>query len=635
LGGEDPYFTNVDPTNQQNVFYLSQDLRVFSVSEGESPVPGAPAFTSDPYASIQSFLGYLNSTPAYTTPAAADPLSALPGQASYETADSSITPVNAAHQKNYNFALARVRLRGTALARADNCRVFFRLFVAQSCDTDFQPTTYKSTMGTGADAGRPVFPLASDAGLIDPNGQSLQTIPFFATAAGAHDFDNTVANANIRNVQIPLNQDTVWAYFGCFLDVYDASNNSRFAGTHHCIVAQIAYDDAPIPTSTPAGTVPSPANFDKLAQRNLQITLSENPKSRATHIIPQAFDLRPSNPIATSPGGLLDYPDELMIDWGNTPVGSTASIYWPQVNVSQVLAMANALYSTHLLSAGDANTLQCLVTRGVTYVPIPPALGVNFAGLFTVDLPATVRNGQEFNILLRRISTRRMPIQTPIELKSRPLRAETTDVILGKTDDGPGSKQQNWRYVVGAFQVRIPDTTKETMLRPEEDTLAIMKWRLENMSPLSRWRPVLEKYLTYVAARVDGLGGNSQQIPPSLNGAPDKGAAGKCRMLRNITVILLAALAVTAGALTGAALTVVPLVLAVVLALTAIAWAAQCHPRLCRWLRTFIAGSALGAALLAVLAMLGATAPQLVPVLCVVIILLVVALIAGRMKKCF
>ena len=92
-----------------------------------------------------------------------DLLDNLPGQTGFETADSSVTPTDGAGHTAYNFAIARVRLRGTALDQAVNCRVFFRLFVAQSCDTDFQPsTTYKSTQGTsGADAGHPVFPLAS------------------------------------------------------------------------------------------------------------------------------------------------------------------------------------------------------------------------------------------------------------------------------------------------------------------------------------------------------------------------------------------------------------------------------------------------------------------------------------------
>src|SRR5947209_19093329 len=68
-------------------------------------------------------------------------------------------PLNGSGQQNFNFAIARVRLQGAAgSAPANNVRVFFRLFVAESCDTDFQPsTTYKSQQGTsGPDAGKPV-----------------------------------------------------------------------------------------------------------------------------------------------------------------------------------------------------------------------------------------------------------------------------------------------------------------------------------------------------------------------------------------------------------------------------------------------------------------------------------------------
>jgi hypothetical protein len=89
--------------------------------------------------------------------------------------------------------------------------------MAQSFDTDFQPTTtYKSTPGTsGPDAGNPIFPLASDTGLTDPSGQTLQTIPFFATdAAGTHDYDGTITNSNIQQITIPSvpsTSDTVCA----------------------------------------------------------------------------------------------------------------------------------------------------------------------------------------------------------------------------------------------------------------------------------------------------------------------------------------------------------------------------------------------------------------------------------------
>ena len=111
----------------------------------------------------------MNSNSGYTTPGP-DPLNALPGQSGYETGDSSVTPLNPANQQNFNFAIARVRLQDAALASAQNVRVFFRLFVAQSCDTDFQPTTtYKSTLGTtGDDNGKPIFPLPSGTGFDGP-----------------------------------------------------------------------------------------------------------------------------------------------------------------------------------------------------------------------------------------------------------------------------------------------------------------------------------------------------------------------------------------------------------------------------------------------------------------------------------
>ena len=65
---------------------------MFSVIAGQSPLSGAPAFTSNAYTSIQSFIGFLNSSTTYTQPGVADPLNNLPGQSGYETADSSVTP---------------------------------------------------------------------------------------------------------------------------------------------------------------------------------------------------------------------------------------------------------------------------------------------------------------------------------------------------------------------------------------------------------------------------------------------------------------------------------------------------------------------------------------------------------------
>src|SRR5260370_39530242 len=118
-----------------------------------------------------------------------------------------------------------------------------------------------------------------------------------------------MGGANTRDIQIANGKDSIWAYFGCFLNLYDSTNvidgspvQAWLNGTHHCIVAQIAFDDAPIPPGA------SPESSDKLAQRNLQITHSDNPGAAATHRIPQTFDIRPSAAVAPSP-----YPHELLI----------------------------------------------------------------------------------------------------------------------------------------------------------------------------------------------------------------------------------------------------------------------------------------------------------------------------------
>jgi len=68
--------------------------------------------------------------------------------------------------------------------------------------------------------------------------------------------------------------------------------------------------------------------------------------------------------------------------------------------------------------------------------------------------------------------------------------------------------------------VQIPVKTPGAMLPAEENTLAILKWRLQQLAPSNRWRPVLQRYIGYISARVAGLGGDPNLIPPSLNGAP-------------------------------------------------------------------------------------------------------------------
>ncbi len=537
VAGADPYFTNVDTNDSNAVFYLSQDLRVFTATphNNSSPVSGAPAFGTDSatgaYAYIQNVLTFLNNPVNNFTDGSQDPFTngTIPDQSldsdsnlTLVTIDNSVSPP--ATYNNYNFAIARVRFTGSHGSSANPVKVFFRLFITQTSDTDFQPaTTYKSDPDNTQSPPTPLLPkLGTD------NGGTLVTIPFFATGdylSASANSEYTGASPNDQPITIPATSDKIWHYFGCFVNlsatINGASVFSQLPGTHCCIVAQIAYNGAPIITT---GIELSPENSDKLAQRNLQITYSDNPGPAEAHRIPQTFDLRPGRALAPTPGRLLNYPDELMIDWGHTPVGSTAHIYWPAVNSATVLGLADKLYTTHLLSASDANTIQCTVSRGITYVPIPPGIGENLASLLTVDLPTTVRRGQEFNIVVRRIATHAANVfgkgNNPVNIKSGPKNSSGAAVAPEATS----VRNFNWRYVVGTFQIKIPVTTKEVMLRPEENTLAIMKWRLKNMAKTNRWYPVLERYISYIAGRVDGLGGDSTIIPPSpLGYIPTKG----------------------------------------------------------------------------------------------------------------
>ena len=540
LPGADPYFSNIDIEDSSAVSYLSQDLRVCVASAGNSTLPNdpnAPVFSAgeSPYTYIQRLLAYLNGSTEYTVPVpptSPDPLNGLTNQSGYETGLTSVTALDSNGNQNYNFAIARVRMTSDnqgSSGEALNTRVFFRLWTAPSFDTDFNPnTTYPSNLGidpSSPDYNLPIFPLASGS-LTDPSGQNLQTTPFFATSGGASDYDpsfNTATqNNNVQTIEIPTpqsgqpTQDSVWTYYGCFLDVYDLNNNSQYPGTHHCIVAQIAYDGAPIPYST--STTTTTGNCDKLAQRNLQITKSGNPGPAATHRVPQAFDTRPSLPFTNGAGSWTGTPDEIMIDWGNTPPGSTAYIYWPQVLASDVIDLASQLYVTHFLSMGDANTIKCKTVKGATYIPVPSVANQNFAGLFTVDLPIGVRAGEALTIVVRRLTTK--TFRTPLT-QVRSVAGSATAAV------------RPVRVVTGAFLVTIPVSNESAMLPEDENTLAVMKWRLQQMSPVYRWYPVVQRYIEYLSAKINASGGNAGSIAPSPIGTPISGTKpprpGKCK----------------------------------------------------------------------------------------------------------
>ena len=484
--------------------WLSTDLRVFQIRAGDTrfgeTMGGAPG---DAPTFIQNVIGRLN---AGNT--AGDTFDAI---STDETTSALELSEQVSGVRVFNYAVAKVRLRSLA-ADANNVRVFFRLFPAATTSTAYDAATTYRRGGSGG----VTVPLL---GLV---GGETTSIPCFAGPridTSAQGMDTQTDPANVRTMVHDGSGAEIIAYFGCWLDINQPSqpefpiappapvDGPYVAGrqtiqdlvrnAHQCLTAEIDLDGV-----TLLHTGDSPGSSDKLAQRNLSIVASDNPGAPASHRIPNTFDIRPSRK-TDKPGSDLD---ELLIDWGNTPAGSEATLYLPQVGARAIVDLANRRYVRHRLSALDDSTLHCF-TGGVTYVPIPPGNGPNYAGLLTIDLPPTVRKGEVYTIVARQIGDAFGPRIQPPEL-------------IG-TDTGPqaiAGQGIRWRKVQGSFQLTIPVRTKEVLLAPEERLLGVLKWIGRSIPDGNRWSPVFERYVGVVADRVRALGGDPDAIKPSPSG---------------------------------------------------------------------------------------------------------------------
>ena len=423
-----------------------------------------------------------------------------------------------------NFAVARLRILGHTVTTVDNVRVFFRLFQAASTVSNFAEVgtnqgTYR--WGTNGSANHKIPLLGVQT---DQNGNlEYVTIPCFATAR----IDPNTASMNTQtdptNVQtITTVADTeVDTYFGCWLDTNQSTNflisapppsqaqwdgpwtptetinGSITNAPHQCLIAEIRFDDAPTPPNATYST------SDKLAQRNIAWIDGPNPGTDPSRVMPHPFEIRSTLN--------AQQPDELMISWGNTPVGSSASIYLPAVDASDVIELANSLYPAHNLSVLDPHTIQC-PTGGATLVPVPQGVG-RYAGLLSIDLPLGIRRGEVYDIVVRQLYVASAVTRTPPPASPAPKITVRTGAAI--IDAG---KRIYWRQGLGAFQFTITISAKDRLLLKEERLLAWLKWRLQVMPHTSRWFPVLTRYLQLIAGRVSGFGGNPGTISPSPTG---------------------------------------------------------------------------------------------------------------------
>jgi hypothetical protein len=507
--------------------WLSIDLRVFKLRAGDTRFGvmmgtgpgGAPAF-------IQSVMQALSTGHGGAGGESFDGLSADEDASALE-----LSPVDSGGQAVFDFALARVRMRGLT-QDAPGTRVFFRLFQAQTTNAIFDRP---ATTAAGADPATLAYRRFWDGSqggqaipLLGIKGGEYVTIPCFASPRVDTTSASMTAQLDSPNVQTIAHDpggSEVLAFYGCWLDINQPGQpvvpqsppvmnpDGPFSSTllsiqqaivrspHQCLIAEIAFD----PDAIPLGVGPS--TTDKLAQRNLAWVSIPNPGADGSRRVPQTFEVRPG-PKVTGRAG--ERPDELMIDWGELPAGSTAQIYMPAVSSDEVLGLAKKLYTTRLLQRVDEHTLQCRA-EAVTYVPVPPGQGIDHAGLLTIDLPASVRRGEIFSVLVRQVTdaqgrTRKPPPPPPV-----PGRA-------AQAAGGHGGTLIYWRRVAGAFQVNIPVHTKGVLLPREERQLSILRWIAQAIAHTSRWHPVFTRYLDQLAGRVTGLGGDPGIILPSPTG---------------------------------------------------------------------------------------------------------------------
>jgi hypothetical protein len=527
--GEDPRFEDINPGHPlEYQTWESFDLRVFKM-------------TVPPGATVSRFGANISGpsdAPAFIAKAMANLTKGTTGTDTFESIPQEESQSKLEFQQKddsgnfvYNFALARVRLKAKKAATAKTVRVFFRLFQAQNTVSNFEAdTTYRYyTDGTPFGHEIPLLGVGEDQ-----NGApDYVTIPCFASDRITLDPSKGMAEQydapNAKNLATDPGGEAEY-YFGCWID-----NNQQYgiipasppsgnppppgqasqpfdgpwpgvqlepmltaftAFPHQCVVAEIRYEDTPI---QPGWTT---INSDKLAQRNIAWLDAPNPGVAASRRVAHPVQVRP-----TPPGNA--YPDELMITWGNTPVGTAAELYFPALSAADVVGLAEREELGSTLYEVDANTVG-FATGEVTFVPLPPGTAPA-AGLLSIELPPGVHKGDVYTVDVRQFTSRSLSVETPPPPPPPPpLQVASVAVEATAVSD-----TARWSQIDGSFRFVITIGTKAQLLPGEERLLAVLRWLELHTSTKNRWYPVITRYLGDISGRVSGFGGDPTRIAPS------------------------------------------------------------------------------------------------------------------------
>lgn len=524
----------------------------------------------------------------------------------------------------FNFAVAKVRYRGSVLS-ANDVKVFFRLFTTAATGLDYDTaSSYRRTPS-----------LTDPVPLLGLQGGYVVTIPCYGRGrvdSAVAAIDTQVDDLNKRTLS-PVGANEFHAYFACWLDFnqvtpqfplqpnppdgpWNAGRKSiqeLIRGQHQCLVAEVYFKDDLVP---PGAT---PASNDNLAQRNLAIVESDNPGRLATHTVQHTFEIKataaarplppafaarplPSVFAARSVEGIAATlppeagPDELMIRWQNLPPATRMTLYTPDLDSDEVLALAERSYDTTRLVRVDAHTIECL-TGDITYVPIPPGRKKNIAALLTLELPDGINRDQVFRTVVHQIS-------------GRP------------------------RAILGAFQFTIPVSDKAALLEPEIRKLSVLRHIANAIPQDDQWHHVFIRYLDQIADRVRGFGGDPDRIVAAPDGSGRDEAAERCARRGWLFSLALALLTLVA-ALHPLSFYVAEIAIAVGAIVALLVWRKVCRPAPCRIVTAALVGLVLGAVAAAVLLLFGITGRRGLVTLAVAVIALGLLLFFGARARCF
>jgi hypothetical protein len=534
--GADPYFVDVDPDHPTLPTWLSYDLRVFTTTQGSLNNDFGLGYTPDTNVDT---IGFINDVLAGFKSGSIQEDAFLSLPTDEGTAALEWLPSHDGIHNVFNFALARVEIQGNqAGPTAYPVRVFFRLFQAQNTVSNFDTqTTYRIYPPDPQPPGTPRIPLFG----IQKNSSGVYeyvTAPCFATARLA-DMKMQSDSPNAFPITV-VPGETAYGYFGCWIDSNQTTplmpaspptnpadwdgpfptsppllslHDAFSVAPHQCVVAEIRYDEAPV---VPNATT---ATSDKLAQRNVAWIDGPNPGDTKSRRMVHPIQVRPT------PYGHIR-PDDLMITWGSTPKDSVGELYFPALSADTIIKMANELYPWQLIQETDEHTIS-VKAEGVTFIPLPTGTAA-VAGLMTITLPAgKVHMGDRYDIQVRQVSDAVGKGEDQGSRDSDPpeRNARESNVEAGR------DLTSAWRVVSGQCQISIVISTKQQILFEEERLLANLRWLELHMPREKRWFPVLQRYIGYVAGRVDGFGGNSSSIAPSqtgwVPGLPKGGSIGE------------------------------------------------------------------------------------------------------------